>query len=72
MRTIEIVQQELRDARAELAQAKAPQRLTTENIEDVDDVYQDHLEYGYGLWKEEMRGTINDLEMELAFLMEEG
>lgn len=53
---IHLLEQEIEDMQ--------PDRLTSEDIEDVNDNYQAHLEYKY--WREEQEELIKDLKSKLT------
>lgn len=53
---IHLLEQEIKDMH--------PDRLTSEDIEDVNDNYQAHLEYKW--WKEEQEELIKDLKSKLT------
>jgi hypothetical protein len=57
---------ELVTAEQELLNVETPSRLTQEDIEDVSDNYQSHLEYNW--WLDEHKSLIEHLKLEIIKL----
>ena len=57
---------ELVTAEQELLNVETPSRLTQEDIEDVSDNYQSHLEYNW--WLDEQTSLIEHLKLEIIKL----
>lgn len=57
---------ELVTAEQELLNVETPSRLTQEDIEDVSDNYQSHLEYNW--WLDEHKSLIDQLKLEIIKL----
>jgi uncharacterized protein (DUF3084 family) len=57
---------ELVTAEQELLNVETPSRLTQEDIEDVSDNYQSHLEYNW--WLDEQTSLIDQLKLEIIKL----
>jgi len=65
METLEELKAELAAAEQELHTAVAP-RVTSEDIEDISDAYQERLEFNW--WVREQLELINGLKEEIALL----